>query len=101
MKLQKKPSFYKNAAVSVCRFVFLIAFAYILLYPVFYMLSNALRTTADYIDPSVVWVPKNITMKNFSDAFKAMDYVKSLTNTLIYEMVSALIEVFVCAAKRL
>ena len=97
MKLQKKPSFYKNAAVSVCRFVFLIAFAYILLYPVFYMLSNALRTTADYIDPSVVWVPKNITMKNFSDAFKAMDYVKSLTNTLIYEMVSALIEVFVCA----
>lgn len=97
MKLQKKPSFYKNAVVSVCRFVFLIAFAYILLYPVFYMLSNALRTTADYIDPSVVWVPKNITMKNFSDAFKAMDYVKSLTNTVIYEMVSALIEVFVCA----
>ena len=61
------------------------------------MLNNALGTTADYIDPSVVEVPKNITMKNFSDAFKAMDYVKSLTNTLIYEMVSALIEVFVCA----
>lgn len=87
----------RGATVAVLRLVFLLAFAYILLYPVFYMLSNALRTTADYIDPSVVWLPKTVTFQNIKDAFKALDYGTSLKNTVVYEMVSALIEVFVCS----
>ena len=97
MTRHKKILITKNIIVSVMRFVFLIAFAYILLYPVFFMLSNALRTTTDYIDPSVVWLPKTITWQNFKDAFKALDYFSSLKNTLIYEIISAIIEVFVCA----
>lgn len=81
--------------ISIC--VFVVAFTYILLYPVFYMLSNALKTSLDYIDPTVQWVPKYFTTENFKNAIIAMDYGTSFMNTLIYEMVSAMLSVFFCA----
>lgn len=82
---------------AAIRLIFLVAFSYILLYPVFYMISNALKTTADYIDPTVVWLPKNLTWDNFKAAFQAMHYPTALVNTISLEMVSAVIEVFTCA----
>lgn len=88
---------YKSWVISVARFIFLAALSYILLYPVLYMLTNAFRTTVDYIDPSIVWVPKSITFQNIKDAFKALNYPVSLKNTLIYEIVSGVIEVFTCS----
>lgn len=87
----------KGIAVGIIRYVFLISFAYILIYPVIYMMSNALRTTVDYIDPSVVWLPKSITFQNFKDAWAALKFPTALKNTLVYEIVSAGIEVFTCA----
>jgi multiple sugar transport system permease protein len=84
-------------AVSVIRAVFLIAFAYILLYPVFYMVSTSLKGVADFIDPTVLWVPKNPVFENFKIAFTAMDYPRSLFNTLSMEMVSGALEVLVCS----
>ncbi len=77
--------------------VFMAAFTYILFYPVLYMLSNALRTTVDYIDPTVQWVPKNFTLQNFKDAIVAMNFGESFLNTVTLEMVSALLSVFFCA----
>ena len=96
--MKSKPlSYYKPWIVAVSRFIFLVAFSYILLYPILYMMSNAFRTTIDYIDPAVVWLPKTVTVQSFKDAFSAMKYMDSLKNTLIYEMISALIEVFTCS----
>lgn len=87
----------KQIGISLARLVFLIAFSYILVYPVVYMLSNALRGTVDYIDPSVVWVPKNFTLKNFSDALQALNYKESLKNTVVLELISGIISVFTCS----
>jgi len=97
MTKNKKLSHAKAITVNIVRYVFLIAFAYILIYPVIYMLSNALRTTVDYIDPSVVWLPKSVTWQNFIDAWKALKFPETLKNTLVYELVSAAIEVFTCS----
>ena len=93
----KNVTWLKSAAFLVVMIIFIVAFSYILLYPIFYMLSNALKTSLDYIDPTVQWVPKAFTMTNFKNAFEAMKYVKSLSNTVIYEVFSALISVFFCA----
>ena len=61
--MKSKPlSYYKPWIVAVSRFIFLVAFSYILLYPILYMMSNAFRTTIDYIDPAVVWLPKTVTV---------------------------------------
>lgn len=87
----------KSVVIPVITVVFMAAFTYILLYPVLYMLSNALKTSVDYIDPTVQWVPKGFTLENFKNAFIAMDYGKSLLNTFVFEIVSALLSVFFCA----
>lgn len=88
---------FKSISSSIMIIIFMVAFTYILLYPVFFMLSNALKISLDYIDPTVQWVPKSPTVKNFFDAFKAMDYGASLMNSVVFEVVSALFSVFFCA----
>ena len=87
----------KKWLVSVCRAIFLLAFSVILLYPVLFMISNALKTRADVINPAVEWIARSPSLYSFNIAFRAMDYLKSLWNTFRFELVSAVIEVFSCA----
>lgn len=82
---------------NLYRYIFLIAFSYILLYPVIYIIVNSLLGVSDYYDPTVEWVPKSITIDNFKLAMKAMDFTKSFINTLVYEIIAALLEVCSCA----
>lgn len=87
----------KKWTVSVLRAVFLIAFSFILVYPVFFMISSSLKTQTDVINPAVQWLPRNPSFYSFKIAFEAMEFPKSLWNTIRFEMVSALLEVFSCA----
>ena len=88
---------YRNVFITVLRAVFLIAFSYILIYPLIYMATNALKSVNDYADPTVVWVPKYMTLANFEKAYMVTDYFKSLFNSVRYEVVAAIIEVFACS----
>lgn len=88
---------YKPIGVGLMRFIFLVSFSYILLYPVLYMISHAVRDSVDFIDPSITWVPKNFTWQNFEYAWRTLDYPNSLWQTISLEMVSAVIEVASCS----
>lgn len=83
-------------AGNIARYVFLFAYSYVLIYPFIYILSNAIKSPLDYYDPTVNWVPKHFTLDNFSYAFKALDFKNSIVITLLYMMVSAIIEVISC-----
>ena len=83
--------------VGIIRWVFLLSISYILLYPMLYMLSSAFRAPGDFIDPTVVWVSKNFSVKNFVIAFKALDYLKTFWSTFKIEIVSAFIEIVMCS----
>lgn len=82
---------------SLMRYVILIAIGYIVLYPLFYMISSAIRTRDSFYDPTVVWITSEVTLENFQLAAHIMDYGKSFMNTLIYEIVSAMIQIFSCS----
>ena len=86
-----------NIVASVARYLILIAFAYILFYPFLFMGINSFKTTADWLDPTVQWVPKNLTFHNVKIAVIAMDYLRSVGSTLINEVAAALISFFTCA----
>lgn len=81
----------------IARWVFILAISYILLYPLFYMISVTIKAPTDFVDTTVIWVPKNFSFHNISKAFKALDYIKSFGNTAMVGIVSALIEVGSCA----
>lgn len=84
-------------AVSIFRYVLLIAISYIILYPLFAMIAYSIQSKADVMDTSVTWISKVSTFENYQVAWKALEYPKSLLNTLLVGMVSALMEIFSCA----
>ncbi len=82
---------------GIIRWVFLLSISYILLYPMIYMISSAFRGSQDFVDPTVVWVPKNFAVKNFAIAFKALSYLETFWNTFRMEIISAFIEIVMCS----
>lgn len=88
---------FGKSLFSVFRAILIISLGYIVLYPLLYMLSSAFTPASQAADPSVVWIPKSLSMENFKLAFYAMDYIKSLSVTLYIQILSGLIEVITCA----
>ena len=86
-----------NVIVSIFRYLLLIAISYIILYPLFAMISYSLQSRADVLDTSVTWIPKFGTFDTYKVAFEALDYPKALLNTVLVGLVSAALEIFSCA----
>ncbi len=87
----------KNVIVTIARLVFLISVGYIIIYPLFAMISYTAQSVSDLYNPSVIWIPRNPTLNNLIIAFNSLDYLNSLKNTLLNGVVAALIEVLTCA----
>ena len=91
---------YKNAlirfAISLFRIVLLTSIGYIILYPLLYMMVTSLRSTASYSDPGITWILKDYEWANYVDAFNAVKFPESLRNTLLIEIVSAVLEIASC-----
>ena len=97
MRLDKTAKAAQKWTVSIIRAIFLIAFSFILIYPVFFMIANSIKTQADTMNPAVEWLSRNPTLYGYELAYQAMEYLKSLWNTVKYELVSAIIEIISCA----
>lgn len=83
--------------LSVCRYVFLIAFSFVLLYPLLYIIVHTFQSPADYSDPTVQWVSKNYTLDNLKLGLKVSDFWSALKETVLVQIVSALVQVASCA----
>lgn len=89
-----------RAAHFLGRLVFYVVcacLAYQLLYPVLYMVSMSVRTPGDIADPSIVWIPKHVTLQNFRDAISSMSYWRAFRTSLTLSVVCGLLDVFSCA----
>lgn len=98
--IRAKDKTAKTAAkilVGIFRFVFLMALGYILIYPMFFMISRSFMTTKDLSDPSVMWIPKLVSTESWGLAIEGMDYFITLWNTVKLEIFSALLQVAACA----
>ena len=84
---------------SIVRAVLLIGLSFIILYPLIYMVSIAFRPLDELFDPSVVWIPKHLTLKNIKFAMEKMNMLKpvgtenSLFNSVDVNLLSALLQV--------
>ncbi len=92
----------KNKGLSalpfkIFRFIILLGLSYILLYPLIFMLSMALRPLDQVADPTIVWIPKSLTLSNIINVFGFMKFGKAFGNTMLIFVLSAAIEVMTCA----
>lgn len=97
MKNKKIGKVLTKKIFSLCRYVFFIAFSFIILYPFIYIIVNALKGASDLTDPVVQWIPKHISFGNFPLAVKVFDMWRSIGNTLIIEIVASILQFCSCA----
>ena len=83
--------------VSLFRYVLLISMAYVVVYPLLYMIVTSFRTADSFSDPDIVWVLKEMTNDNFKDALVSIDFWNCLKHTLSIQIVSAFIEIASCS----
>lgn len=86
-----------KVAVTIVKYVFFVSISYILLYPFLYLIANSLKTISDAYDVTVNWVPKTLYWGNFTVSFEAFQYFESFGNTIVYELIPALLEFAACA----
>lgn len=81
---------------GIVRFLFLLGMSYVLLYPILFLLSNAFRSPVDRLDPTIIWIPKTLTLNNFVLADELIGFKDSIIKTLTMLVPSVIIQVFVC-----
>lgn len=82
---------------SIMRYVVLITIGYIILYPLFYMISSSIRTRNSFLDPSIVWITPEVTFEHYKMATQLLNFGSSLVNTIIFELVAAAIQIVSCS----
>lgn len=92
-KIKKHTS---SVVSNICRYVFLIAFSYVLIYPIIFLITKSLQGSTDMYDPTVQWIPKNPTFVNIINAAALIDYGKSFLSTLKNLIVAGGIEIVTC-----
>ena len=92
-----KKKYISRILTAVLKYVVLLSIGYLVLYPLIYMISFAIRSYGDYLDPAIYWIPKNFSGIHFSNAQRVVNFVPSIVNSLIYEIISAFIEIIACS----
>lgn len=98
LKALKYAKVGSGVAYSVFRFILLLSVGFVILYPLLYMVVTSIMDPLEFASGIRVWIPTSFLLKgNYSIAFEALDYVNSLFNTFKFELVSAVLEIAVCA----
>ena len=86
-----------HIAFSVFRTAFLIGMAYVLLFPLFVMVTRAIRPYGDMYNPSIVWIPSGVTFENFGYALSALGGFSSVFNTLRIVLITTVLTMISCS----
>lgn len=86
-----------SLALTLFRYALLLGLAFIIVYPLLYIISMAFRTAEDILDPTVIWLPRHFTLQNIADAFEGMRYLDALWNTVSISVFSSLLQLASCA----
>ena len=81
----------------VFRFLILFGLCFVILYPLIFMVSCAFRLQSDMNDPTVMWIPRNLTLSVIKETASAMKFGETLTNTLLLNIGCSLVQVVTCA----
>ncbi len=83
---------------SLFRLIILLSIGFIIIYPLIYTIVMSLQSKYAFLNSTRVWIPTEFAIiENYTAAFTAMDYLKSLWSTFKNELISAAIEIASCA----
>lgn len=86
-----------SAIWRIVRFLILLGLGFIIIYPLIYMISCAFRMPEDMSDPTIIWIPKHLTLSVIRETMEIMDYWKTLCKTFFLNIGCCLLQVISCA----
>jgi len=88
-------AFYSNIVWYLFRFIILLGVSYIVLYPFFAKIAASFMSPEDFIDVTVMLIPKYPTFDQYKAVFLENDYIAAFFNTLTLSLLSAVLQTFV------
>lgn len=97
----KNPYFLSQKAARVLfwivRALCIFGLCYLFLFPLLYMFSAAFQSAESLKDPSVIWIPKMLSLNSFKDVIKLLNYWESVWLTLKITIPSTLFTMASCS----
>lgn len=82
---------------SFFRMFMLCGLSFVILFPLFNLATSSIKHSEEYFDATIIWFSKSPTLENFKTAFTALDFQKSMLNTLKTGIPSVLFQIISCA----
>lgn len=99
--LRRKRAFEK--CWPIFRFLILFGLGFVILTPLMFMISYGFRENRDMNDPTVMWIPRHLTLRIMKQTINAMGLTRGITdnnpivNTLFLNIGCSLCQVATCA----
>ena len=91
-----KPSKLILFFLSIFRLVLLVGLSFLIISPIIFKLSTALKSTEDIYNPSVFLLPKHPTTEYIRDVLDFVDYGKTFFGTVLFTLVNAALQIISC-----
>lgn len=96
-KIKHDLKWWRNFIAKGAIYFVLICVGFVYLEPIFEMIAKTFMSSADIIDPSVTWVPKNLSLNNLKVAGTVLKVGSTLRNTILWSGGMALAQTVVSA----
>ncbi len=87
----------KKIIIGIGLYLVLFDLAFVFIYPFLTMILDAFKSDADLLNSTVKWIPTELTWVNFKLAFKELNYVDYLVNSLIIVTIATIGHALVCS----
>ena len=89
--------FLQKVAISIFRLVLMVGISYIVLFPFISKITGSIMAPADFLDPTVLMIPKNISFDIYEAIINELGYFSALGNTFVLSFSTAVIQMLICS----
>ena len=90
-------NFLKNVVFKIFRFVLLVGISYVVLFPYISKIFGSFMSREDFVDVSVLLIPKYPTLDTYKAIINDNKYVEALLNTATISVLCGVIQMLICA----
>lgn len=91
------PYFLKKVLWIVFRFVLLVGISYVVLFPYISKIFGSFMSREDFVDVSVLLIPKYPTLDTYKAIINDNKYVEAILNSATISVLCGVIQMFICA----
>lgn len=97
VKVKHDFKWWRNLIVKIAIYFVLICVGFVYLEPIFEIIAKTFMSAEDIIDPSVNWLPKNLSLNNLKVASNVLKVGPTLRNTILWSGGMAVAQTIVSA----